>query len=163
MGHWALVKLAVSVLPRGWSREAVLRHIDRCPTCRSRLVGPEEAQRVLIQAEDVGRLDGIWPSVEKEMRAKLLPADRAFGQRETRRGSALLRWATAAGGIGGAVAVLLLALSVLVPRGVKYASGAAPPVGLLRISAASVAGGPAELYIIEVPEDRMILVWVDKQ
>jgi len=158
MGHWALVKLAVSVSPRGWSREAALRHIDRCPSCRSRLAGLEEAQRVLIQAEDVGRLDEIWPSV-----AKPVPADPAFGQRETRRGARLLRWAAAAGGIGGAVAVILLALGVLVPRGVEYASGAAPPAGLLRISAASVAGRPAELYVVEVPEDRMILVWVEKQ
>jgi hypothetical protein len=163
MGHWALVKFAVLVLPRGRGREAVLRHIDRCPTCRARLVGMEEARRVLIQAENVGRLDEIWASVDKAMKAKPVPAGRAFERRERRRGSRLLRWAAAAGGIGGAVAVILLALGVLVPRGVDDASGAAPPADSLRIFTASIAGRPAELYVVEAPEDRMIFVWAEKQ
>jgi len=163
MGHWVLVKFAVSVLPPGRGREAAFRHIDRCPACRERLVGLEEARRVLIQAENVGCLDEIWPFVDNEMKAHPVPAGRAFEKRERRRGSRLWRWAAAAGGIAGAVAVILLALGVLAPRSVNYASGAVPPTDSLRILSASVAGRPAELYVVEVPEDQMILVWVEKQ
>jgi hypothetical protein len=164
MGHWALVKFAVSVLPRGRGREreAAFRHIDHCPTCQERLVGLGEARRVLIQAENVGRLDEIWPSIDKAIKAKPAPAARAFERSERRRGSRLWRWA-AAGGIAGAVAVILLALGVLAPRSVNYVSGAARPADSLRILTASGAGQPAELYVVEVPEDQMILVWVEKQ
>jgi len=165
MGHWALIKLAVRVLPRGRAREAVFRHIDRCSACQARLVGREEAKRWLVQAGDIGGLDGLWPSIRKAIKSQPCLARESAARIETSpspgAGSRILRWAAAAGGIGAATAATALILSLISPRGVGFASGAVPPADPLRIQSASIAGKPAETYIIEIPEHRMILVWVE--
>jgi len=168
MGHWALVKLAVSVFPRGKVRDAVFRHVDRCPSCQARLVDREAARKWLVQADQLSGLDGIWPAVRKAM--DMSPAPTAVAERGAAflsapppSGPALrfLRWAAAAGGIVGAAALILLALSAFGPMGVDYAAGTVPPSDPLQIQSASIAGRPADAYVIEIPEDRMILVWVE--
>jgi|GEM_PF-1658313 len=168
MGHWALVKLAVSVLPRGGLREGVLRHVETCPACQTRLIGREDARRFLVQADQIGGLDGLWPAIRKAMDAG--PASRPVVQggaayrtssppsRPKRR---FLRWAAATGGLGGAVLAVLTILALVVPRSVDFAGAAESQSDPLRIVSASVGGRPAETYIIEIPEDRMILVWVE--
>ena len=165
MGHWALTKLAVRVLPRGKAREAVFRHIDRCPACQARLVGREDAKRFLVQGGDIGGLDGLWPAVHKARKAQSCLAQESAARIVTSpspdSGNRVLRWAVAVGGIGAAAVATLLILSVTSPRGVGFAAGAALPADSLRIQSASVAGKPAEAYIIEIPENRMILVWVE--
>jgi hypothetical protein len=168
MGHWALVKLAVSVLPRGGIREAILRHVDRCPACQARLIGRADARRWLVQADQVGGQDGLWPAVRKAL-------DQATASRAAVQGSAAfraappppgpksraLRWAAAAGGIGAAVLAVLTVLTLFLPRGVNLAEAADASPDPLRIVSASIGGGPAETYIIEIPEDRLVLVWFE--
>jgi hypothetical protein len=157
MGHWALVKRMVSVLPRGGWRDALIRHAEGCPACRTRLAGRDEARGVLVQADQIGRLEKIWPFVEKGISRESRPAKRP------RRGPRLWLWAAAAGGIGVAAAMGFLILGNGSSGGVERRFAAVPAADSLRILSASVAGRPADLYVVDIPEDRMTLVWMGQQ
>jgi hypothetical protein len=145
-----------------------LRHVEKCPACQARLIGREDARRWLVQADQIGGLDGLWPAIRKAMDAG--PAPRAVAQGgaaflasspPSRPKLRFLRWAAATSGLGGAALAILTILALVVPRGVDFAGAADPQHDSLRIVSASVAGQPAETYIIEIPENRMILVWIE--
>ncbi|MBN1940156.1 MAG: hypothetical protein JW843_11250 [Candidatus Aminicenantes bacterium] len=168
MGHWALVKFAVSILPRGGIRDAVFGHVDRCPSCQARLVGREDARRWIVQAGQVGGLDGLWPAIRESLDSGPVPRPSVQGSAAFQAasplhgpGSRLLRWAAAAGGVAAAVLAVAAVVTLVVPQGVDLAGAASPSPDSLRIVSASVGGRPAETYIIEIPEDRMVLVWFE--
>lgn len=167
MGHWAIIKSAVSILPRGRLREAVFRHVDACPACQARLIGREDARKCLVQADQIGGLDKIWPAVCTAIKAGPDPRLAVRGGTAFRAAAhprpkgRTLRWAAAAGGIAGAAAAIIFVTALIIPRGVNFAGAADPSPDPLRILSASIGGLPAETYIIPIPEDRMILVWFE--
>lgn len=167
MGHWALVKLAVSLLPRGKWRDVLIRHAEDCPGCRTRLAGRNEARGVLVQAEDFGRPEKIRPRVELVLSSEPITSGRPSVSPASagRRRSFPWRWAAVAGGIGVAAAITLF---LLIPgdrlwRAAGPGVPAVPAADSLRILSARIADRPAELYIVDIPEDRMTLVWMGQQ
>ena len=165
MGHWALVKLAISVASRGGWRDALIGHADRCPSCRRWLAGREEARKALIQAEDAGRREDLWPRLERVLNAKSAASEKSSAARAPalRRRTSFWRWAAAAGGIGVAAAIVFFLGSHSLRPGPEPKIPVAPASDSLRILSASVAGRPAEMYVVEALEDRMILVWVERK
>jgi len=166
MGHWALVKLAVWILPNGKRRDAIIEHVDGCPSCGARLAGRNEARGVLVKAEDVGGPENIWPRVEHVLNTESSASVRPSAIRISagRRRLFPWRWAAVAGGICVAAAITLLVVpGVRLRRAAGPGFPAVPTSESLRILSASVAGRPAELYVVDVPEDRMTLVWFERQ
>jgi hypothetical protein len=160
MGHWALVRFAVWAWPPGRWRDGIWRHIDRCPACQSRLAGLEEARRCLVRAEDVGRLDEIWPAVRRKVQSAspepLAPVFRRTGNR-------IWRWGAAAAGIGWAAFLILSAVRFLGPGSGTIQARLEAVEKPLRIHYALVDGLPAETFIVDLPADRMVVVWVEKR
>jgi len=161
MGHWALVRFVVRGWPlAGGGRGGIWRHMDRCPSCQSRLAGLEETRRCLVRPEDVGRLDGIWPEVRRKVcSAPPEPLAPVFH----RMGNPFWRWAGAAAGIGFAAFLTFAAVRFFQSgNGAVQArlDAAGEP---LRIHYARVDGHPAETFIVDLPADRMVIVWVAKR
>jgi hypothetical protein len=162
MGHWALVRFAVMVRPAGSGRGWIWSHIDRCPACRARLASREEARRLLVQAGDVGRLDGIWPAVLKSVGAVSPNPGGTVTIRSARRaGDRLWRWGAALTGIGCAAVLIMIIVRSLLPTGDILSSSTGSAGEMLRIHYARINGRPAETFIIDVPEDDMVVVWVE--
>jgi TonB family protein len=68
MRHAKWIDLFYAVLPfHAWKISLLGRHIEGCPECASRLVTREEARRALVQTEDLGDLDAVWPAVQKAL------------------------------------------------------------------------------------------------
>lgn len=160
MGHWALVRFAVRIWPAGGGQSLLWRHIEGCPACQSRLAGLEETRRCLVRPEDVGRLDRIWPEVSRKVRSTavepLVPLFR-------RTGNLFWRWAAAVAGIGCAAFLTFAAVRFL-GSGTETIQARIEAAGApLRIHYARVDGHPAETFIVDLPADRMVVVWVAKR
>ena len=80
-----------------WKDALLRRHIEKCEACSSRLASREEARGILVQPEEVGPLDSLWPAVRSEILIKPVPdlASNA-GYRFSR---SAWRWASAAAGL----------------------------------------------------------------
>jgi hypothetical protein len=160
MGHWALVRFAVRICPPRGGRSRIWRHIDRCSTCQSRLAGLEETRRCLVRPEDVGRLDRIWPEVSRKVCSTaaepLVPLIRRTGNR-------IWRWGAAVAAIGCAAFLTFAAVRFL-GSGTGAVQARLDAAGeSLRIHYARVDGHPAETFIVDLPADRMVVVWVAKR
>lgn len=165
MGHWALVKLGVRVLPGGKWRNALIEHVDGCPSCRARLVGRDEARSLLVQAEDVGGPETIWLRIDQVLRAESVASEKPSTARAPARRdrASWWRWAAAAGGIGFAAAIVFFIAGDMLRRGTPAGFPPPPALDSLRIISARVAGRPADIYVVHVPEGRMNLVWMESQ
>jgi hypothetical protein len=162
MGHWGIVKLLVEVLPGGPGKERLWRHIDRCPSCRVRLVDRDEARRVLFQAADTGPLDGLWPSVRNAVRAAATHPASAISAGPARSGQGMWwRWAAAAAGVG--LAALLTVTTVrFIAQSESTAVGGGGEDRSFEIHYAKVGGQPAETFVFQSRDGGPVVVWVEK-
>jgi hypothetical protein len=158
MGHWKILELLYHLSPvRVWKARLV-RHMENCPACSAKLADREEARRLLVQAEDLDRLDDIWPSVKAALRP--LPGSPS----KNRSGfPGAFRWTAVAGGLAAAAFLLI--------GTVRYLGNASQGDGRGRfldgtggfvLHSARIENEPANTYIIHPPDDGMVVIWVEK-
>jgi len=153
MGHSGILDVLVRVLPLAVWKAAVVRHMEECPSCRRRLAGREEVRRLLVQAEDLGDLSGIWPSVRRRL---------GSARRDVRAGAAshrslLWRWTAA---LGGSAAAALLIIGLLGYLGTPEPGGGPDGSGF-RLAYARIGGRPAGTVVFQPADADMIVVWVE--
>jgi len=151
-----ILEVLFKVVPvRPWQSFLIRRHMERCPACRVRLAGREEARRVLFSEDDMRGLGSFWPLVKTRLASPVSPpAPDAWvrGQRA--------RLAAAA-----ATLVLAFVLGVLFFRGftVEKAAPLRPAEEKFEVDYVKVGGQPADSFIVKSREPRMNLVWAGKR
>jgi hypothetical protein len=144
--------LWVAALPfNGLKDRMISRHMGRCPSCRESLASREEIRRILVQEEDIGGLDGLWPGMEGKLNR---PARR--DSRSGRRKGWILGF-TAAGALAGVFAGVLVFNIFLTRFSPSLRQG-----GSFEIHHIRVDNRPARTFIVKPPESDMILVWAEK-
>ena len=168
MGHSGIVEFVYHVLPvRAWKAK-LAGHMERCPACAGRLAGKDEVRGILVRAEDVGSLDGLWPSVRKNLSgaasgsSQKRPAAGVIPFSRPRPGGMLWRWAAA---LAGTALASFLTFSILRSLGPSAGpAGGVPEIasgGQFRLHYAKVQGRAADTYIFQ--SDGLYVVWVDRQ
>jgi len=167
-GTLGIVELLYRLLPIPAWKAGLARHMESCPACSQRLAGREDVRRVLVQADDLGGLDKIWPAVKR--------GSARTWKRSARPGSGyrapLSRPRPAARSdrpLGGGLVRFGLGDRALVGT-VRYlgrpdVSGGGDSLaetdGFV-LHSARIENEPAKTYIIHPPDDGMIVVWLKK-
>jgi len=160
MGHSGIVELVYRVLPvRAWKAK-LAGHMERCPACAGRLARKDEVRGILVKAEDIGGLDGLWPSVRKNLEAPAVgdarkdPAAGAILYVRSRPGGMLWRWTAA---VAGTALAAFVTFSLL--RSINPSAG--PAADQFRLHYAKVEDRAADTYIFQ--SDGLFVVWVDNK
>jgi hypothetical protein len=162
MGHSILIELIYRILPfRAWKGWLLRNHMERCPGCRKRLVSREEARLILVQADDVGDLDRLWPSIKDRLGEKAKKSEK----------SALSKPAMAKMGLlaAPAVAVLLIAAAVNFwlfqkPRPDTPLQGGPSPAETeqVQIHYVKIDDEPAQTFIFQPRDSNIIIIWAGR-
>lgn len=163
MSHSGTVNLLYRIVPLRIVRSRLAEHAERCPACAAWLADRDEVRRILVDAAGLGRLRDIWPAVRSSSTAKNTPSpDIDSGILRRGRRKAGPRWGgLAAAAAGIAAAALLTALVVgyfgagIVQRGAPTAQAG------FQLHYARVDQRPANTFTVELPEDRMVLIWFE--
>jgi len=150
-----ILEVLFKVVPlRPWQGFLIRRHMERCPVCRARLAGREEARRVLFSEDDMRGLGSFWPSIRTRLSRPVSPAPPSWVRAQR------MRLAAAA-----ATLVLAVVLGVLFFRGftVEKAAPSRPAEEKFEVEYVKVGGEPADSYIVKSREPRMTLVWAGKR
>ena len=169
MGHSGIVELLCRVLPVPAWKSGLARHMENCPACSKKLAGREDVRRVLVQAQDMGGLDDIWPAVKRGIspasaagRTAGAPFSGAALKTTPVRPAPAVRWAAAGCGLALAAALLVGTVRYL---GNPDASGSgdsmAETSGFI-LHSARIENEPANTYIFHPQDDGMVIVWVEK-
>jgi len=157
MRHCKILEVLIEAIPvRAWQDLLLRRHVERCPFCRARLAGRDEARRVLAGEQDFSVGLNLWPTIKARLTG---PAEEPRVPPRPRLGLARFA-ATAAALVAAAV------LSVWFMRGFRVVTpSAAVPAAEDRFEMGYVriAGQPAESYIFQPPDSGMTLVWAEKK
>jgi anti-sigma factor RsiW len=158
MSHSGIVDRLARLVPLRPVKARLAKHAETCPACSARLAGRDEVRRILVQAADLGRMDDIWPAVRRGVEAGGF--DPGPGLKPGRAGAARPRaWRFAAASLG-------LLAAVFVTAGlIRYLSGPGDLVGSeegFRLHYARVERRAADTFVVQSPEDGMVLVWVGK-
>jgi anti-sigma factor RsiW len=133
-------------------------HAESCPACAARLAGIEEVRRVLVRAADLGRMNDIWPAVRsRAVGERRLPAGDAARARVGRGKPRAWRFAAASLGFLAAVFVTAWLIRYLGGPGGSVASEEG-----FRLHYARVERRAADTFVVQSPQDGMVLVWVGK-
>jgi len=162
LGHVKVVGGLFRAVPvRSW-KERLGRHIERCPVCQARLASREESRRFLYQTHDVGGLDGLWPAVRRAIgRSAPVLARNALAPPGPVRLRPGRRWAAAFGGFAAA-AVLTAGLIRALMTGPGSSTVTREAGGEFRLHYAQIAGEPAQTFVFHDPDEKMVIVWVDR-
>lgn len=156
MRHCKIPNVLFEAFPlKPWRDLLIRRHMERCPVCRARLAGRDEARRVLSKAEDFrGRMD-LWPGIRDRMAASARTGRQTIPPR-----FGLARFAAAA-----ALLVMAAGLSLLFFRGFTIAPQAPPRAAEERfeVNHIRIAGQPADSYLFQFRDLRMTLIWAEKK
>jgi hypothetical protein len=143
--------------------------MENCPECSARLAGREEVRRVLVQAEDLGGLDDIWPAVKRAMgpasgaaRSVETPLSRPALKNKSVRPAPAVRWAVVGSGLALAAALLVGTVRYLGHPGASGAGDSIAETNGFILHSARIENEPANTYIINPPDDGMVVVWVEK-
>lgn len=163
MSHSGTINLLYRIIPLRIVRSRLAEHAERCPACAARLADRDEVRRIMVDAASLGRLKDIWPAVRSSALVNSGPplvADSRILRRG--RGEAGPRWGRlAAATVGIAAAASLAAFTVsyfgagIVQRGAPAASAG------FKLHYARVDQRPANTFTVELPEDRMVLIWFE--
>ncbi len=140
------------ILPlKCWRDFLIRRHIQECPECQKKLAGVEEVKPFLIQEEEVGGLEGLWPEIKtklsQEKRKKLRPL------------RPRLRWAFRAVGLFVAIAagIWLYRIFTLDKSPLKESL-----VERFQINYIRIEDKPARAFLFQPHDSEMIFVWAEK-
>jgi hypothetical protein len=156
MRHCKILNFLFEALPlKPWQDFLIQRHMERCPACRARLAGREEARRVLSRAEDFREKMDFWLRVKAMMADPVLTLHPAKWPR-----TGLAKAAAAA-----ALLVLAAVFSVWFFRGFKVERPAAalPAEAKFEINYIRIGGQPADAYLFQSRDLRMTLIWAEKK
>lgn len=158
MSHLGIVDLLARLVPLRPVKAILAKHAERCPACSARLAGRDEVRRILVQAADLGGMDDIWPAVRRGAEAGGFNPDP--GLKPGRAAAARPRaWRFAAASLGLFAAVFVTAWLI------RYLGGPGGPAASeegFRLHYARVERQAADTFVVQSPEDGMVLVWVGK-
>ena len=168
MAHSDRILWLAHLLPvEAWRDALIVRHLERCPACAARLATREEARSVLVQAADVGALDGVWPAVRAAIER---PAPRPESGPGT--GVPAWRWAAAAAGFCLAAILTWTAVRAFHPgagvSGFEVTSDsasafeAAPAAGDVQLAYIRVDNEPARAIIYKPHDSNLVLIWAGR-
>jgi anti-sigma factor RsiW len=167
MDHSGIVEFFCRVLPVPAWKSGLAGHLESCPACAARLAGKDEVRRILVQAEDLGGLDEIWPAVKRAMAPDSGPG-RPAGTPLSRpglrgkSGRPAVRWAAAGCGLALAAALLVGTVRYLGHPSASGAGDSMAETGGFILHSARIENEPANAYIIHPRDDGMVVVWVEK-
>ncbi|NIM58765.1 MAG: hypothetical protein GTO16_07445 [Candidatus Aminicenantes bacterium] len=146
-----IVNFLFTIFPfKIWQDFLLQKHIQNCPACQENLASLEETKSLLIQGEDVGGLEDLWPKVK----LKLAEQERKERFFQVQR----LAWA-----VGAAFLVLAIVLGIwfyqLTPRGKTPEEDIISP---FQIKYIRIYDQPARTYIFQPQDSNMIIIWAEK-
>ncbi len=161
MGHSNLVNLIYRMIPFHTGKDWLLRHhIENCPACRKQLVSLEEARLLLVQADEVGDLGGLWPYVRTRIVEKAKDGEKSPLSKPAV--AKIWRLATA-------VTILLVALAVNFWLFRKPGPGTSgldepSPAGTeqVQIHYVKIDNEPAQTFIYQPRDSHIIIVWAGR-
>lgn len=145
-----------AALPLRPLRDWLIRvHMDRCPRCQARLLGREEARRLLVGPDQVGDTAELWRRIS-------LRAGRAASASASRPGGGTIAWQWAMA--VSTVAVIAVAGFWLLKEtgrpGFDVAS--VPPAERFRIDYVNVGGAPAQTFVYQPQGSDTVFVWASR-
>jgi hypothetical protein len=145
-----------AALPLRPVRDLLIRgHMEKCPHCQARLVGPEEARGLLVRPDGLGDPAVLWKRFSCDgSRAAVLP-----GTERARPGFAL-RWASAV-----ALAAVVAATGFWLLREVErpgFDARAVAPADRFQIGYVNVGGEPAQAFVFQPQGTDTVFVWASR-
>ena len=134
-----------------WQSFLIRHHIQKCHFCQAKLASGEEVKSFLIQEDEVGNLEGLWPAVRE-----------GFGkEKEKKRRVIKPRWKWA---VGTACLVVAIAVAIWLYR--PFTLDEVPSdeniVERFQINYIKVGEKPARAFLFQPQDSNMIIVWVEK-
>ena len=149
-----IVNTLYDAVPSCPFRDFLIRaHLDKCASCRARLVSRHEAEALFVKPEDVTAVNGLWRRIDRRAGQETAVPERGF---------AGLRWEWVA---GAATVLLFAAASFWLLRDVQTVAVRADyarPADRFEINYINVGGAPAQAYIYQPAGSDMIIVWAGK-
>jgi hypothetical protein len=171
MGHSDRMLLLARLIPFGAWKDALFgRHFERCLECAGRLATREEARRLLVGADEIGDLIGIWPAVCAAIAGSGPGGGHPVAAVRAR--IPAWRWLTASAGFALAILLTWTAVRTLQPghglAGFDVSSvmasasepGSAPDdvqLGYVRIE-----NEPARTIVFKPHEANLVLIWAGR-
>jgi hypothetical protein len=163
MSHSGTVKLLYRIVPLRIVRSRLAEHAERCPACAAWLADRDEVRRILVDAAGLGRLKDIWPAVRSSGLATSPPPIEADSRILRRgRGEDGPKWGRLVAASAGIAAAAVLAVFTVSYFGAGIVQRSAPAVQAgFQLHYARVDQRPANTFTVELPEDRMVLIWFE--
>lgn len=129
--------------------------MDRCPRCQARLLGREEARRLLVGPGQVGDAAGLWRRISAQAAAAV-----AVPVPGPRGGRMAWRWAASL----ATAAVVALAGFWLLRQADRpdLDAEAAATAGRFRIDYVNVGGAPARTFVYQPQGSDTVFVWASR-
>lgn len=148
-----LIDFLFAVFPlKLWQGFLIRRHIQKCPNCLRKLADADEVKPLLIQENETGSLEGIWPAVRDglgqdrgEVRIPL------WRQR---------KWVYASGLLVAALAGLIWLYSVFFQG---RSPSQEPFAEQFQINFIEIENEPAQAYVFHPQDSNTYFVWVEKK
>ncbi len=146
-----MVNFLFSIFPfKIWQNFLLQKHIQNCPACQENLASLEETKSLLIQEEEVGGLERLWPKVKLQL-TKEKRKERLFR---------LPRWGWA---VGAAFLLIAIVLGIwfyqLAPPGKTPEEDITSP---FQIKYIRIYDKPARTYLFQPQDSNMIIIWAEK-
>lgn len=145
-----------AALPLRPVRDLLIRgHMEKCPRCQARLVGPEEARGLLVRPDGLGDRGDLWRRLSVEAsRVAAFP-----GTQRTRPGFAP-RWASVL-----ALTAVVAATGFWLLREVErsgFDARAVAPADRFQIGYLNVGGEPAQAFVFQPQGTDTVFVWASR-
>lgn len=171
MRHSKIINLVYGILPfHAWKSALLRHHIEKCPACFELLASRAEVRRVLAQAEDMGRLESLWPAIlERIQDIRPMPAPDILKARvplvssKSPSAGRYWRWVAALAGIF--LAVFLALWSVRYFRSFRDQGGGGAAVldpDQVQINYVRIDNEPAQIFIFKPYDSHVVIVWAAK-
>lgn len=148
-----LIDFLFTVLPiKRWQGFLIRRHIQKCPSCLSRLADVEDVKPLFIQESELNSLESMWPSVKA----------RIDEGREEVRVPLWRRWKWV---YASAFLFIAVALSIWFFSPISPGKGPSeePLAGQFQIDYIEIENEPAQVYIYHPKDSNTYFVWVEKK
>ena len=153
MDFCRMVDRLYAAVPLRPLRDALIRvHADRCPRCQARLLGRDEAKRLLVGPDQVGDASALWRRISaRAAAAACLPASGPRG------GRMAWRWAPAL----STAAVVALAGFWLLRETSRpgFEAASAPPADRFQIDYVNVGGQAARTFVYQPQGSDTVFIW----